>query len=138
MSVFFCAFTLVLLLLFGIASAATVKAATPVCTVGAAGGALSSTLTWAETTTNLDGTPVAGTITYNVYEGSSATALGATPIVTGLTSPTYITTAGAAANSTVYFAVTEVEAGTESAQSLVACKTFPAEVPGAPTSLVVK
>ena len=81
-------------------------------------------LAWTESTT--------GT-TFNVYRGIAAGAESATPLVTGLTTTTYLDTNGTA--GTVYFYyVTAVLAGIESAPSNEASATFPT-VPSSPTSL---
>jgi len=95
-----------------------------------------ASLSWTAVTTNTDGSAVSGAVTYNVYQGASAGAL--TSVQTGLTTTSATVTAGLADGATVCFAVTAVAGGIESAQSAVACKTFPAGVPSAPTGLVVK
>jgi|HubBroStandDraft_5_1064220.scaffolds.fasta_scaffold102517_3 hypothetical protein len=94
----------------------------------------SATLTWTAPTVNTDGSPVSGTLTYNVYSGATATTL--TKLQSGVTGLT-VSIPGVA-GSTSCFSVTAVEGGQESAQSNVACKTFPASVPDAPTNLVVQ
>lgn len=99
---------------------------------------LSSTLTWTAPTGNTDGTAVSGTLTYNLYEGPSATALSASPAQTGITTLGEATALGAAPGATACFAVTAVEGGQESAQSNVSCKTFPASIPNAPILGVVQ
>jgi len=105
-------------------------AATPTCVIGAKGTAPTATLAFAAPTTNADGTPVTGPLTYNLYQGTAsgaevkvASALAGTPIIvtTGLTDTTY------------YWYVTAVNAAGESAPSNEACKTFPASVPSSIT-----
>lgn len=76
-------------------------------------------LSWVAPTTNTDGTPITGTLTYNVYQGLS-------PTITGLPD-----------GATVYFTVTAVEGGVESAKSNVVSKVFPPATPDAPSGLTV-
>lgn len=92
---------------------------------------LNASLTWTAVTGNTDGTAATG-VTYNVYQGPTATTLGATPVATGIATTSDAITAGLAPNSQACFAVTAVAGGQESVQSNVSCKTFPASVPLAP------
>lgn len=100
----------------------------------------SATLTWTAPTTNTDGTPITGTLTFNVYQGSgasvSACTLGTTAVQTGISGTTVTVTSGLADGTTACFAVTAVEGGVESAKSNTATKTFPPATPLAPTLTV--
>ena len=98
---------------------------------------LSSSLSWNAVTTNTDDT-VPASITYNVYEGPTATG-PLSSIVTGLTTLTEATSVGASGGAQACFAVTATnDEGVESAPSATVCKTFPKSTPSAPTGLVVK
>lgn len=106
-------------------------AAAPTCVTGVKGAAPTASLAFTAPTSNADGTPVTGPLTYNLYQATAsgtevkvATALAGSPITvsTGLTSAT-----------TFYWYVTAVNAGGESAPSNEACKTFPASPPGTVT-----
>lgn len=92
-------------------------------------------LTWTAPTTNTDGTPITGTLTYNVYQGAKG-AEGATPVQSGLSALTVTITAGLVDGSTTCWQVTAVEGGQESVKSNEACKTFPPATPIAPTLTV--
>lgn len=94
-----------------------------------------ATLTWTAPTTNTDGTPITGTLSFNVYQGPTG-AEGATPVQTGLSGTSVTITLGLADGTTVCFKVTAVEGGQESAKSNEACKTFPAATPNAPSLTV--
>ena len=75
-------------------------------------------LTWTAPTSNTDGTPVVGVLTYRVYHGLSAAAMTDMVPVTGLTY-----TYGNLAAGTHYFAVSAVNAeGFESPKSSVRSK----------------
>lgn len=95
----------------------------------------SATLTWVPPTTNTDGTPITGALTFNVYQGPTG-AESTTPVQTGLSGTSATITAGLADGTTVCFKVTAVEGGQESAKSNEACKTFPAATPNSPTLTV--
>jgi hypothetical protein len=96
----------------------------------------SATLTWGAPTLYSDGTaiPAGVVITYNVYQGTSATAL--TKVASGVTALTDSITTGLVDGTTYYFAVTAVAGGLEGAQSNVASKTFAAVAPGTVTLTV--
>jgi hypothetical protein len=101
--------------------------------VGAHAVASGASLTWTAPTANTDGTPIAGALTYNIYQGATAATL--TKVASGLTSTTGAVTAGLTAGTTQYFAVTAVANGMESAQTPVAALAIPFPTPNAPTSL---
>jgi hypothetical protein len=102
------------------------------CATGAPGVAPQATLTFAAITTNSDGTPIAAPVTYNLYQGASATTLA--KVATALVPGANTVKTGLTANSTAYFAVSVSDAlGTEGPQSNVACKSFPKSVPGTVT-----
>lgn len=94
-----------------------------------------SALTCTPPTKNTDGSTITGTITYNFYRGTSATAvttkLNATPTATCA----YVD--ASAPVGTNYYAVTAIVAGEESALSAVASKTIAPPVPNAPSNLTV-
>ncbi len=113
------------------------------CTIGPAGGPLTLTISFTPPTANVDGTAVAGPLSYNLYLGTTAgsevkaaSGLKGNPIVVNSA------TLGAAAtalksNTTAYIRLTVVDAnGAESALSNEVCKTFPASVPGTVTITV--
>jgi hypothetical protein len=95
-----------------------------------------ATLTWTNVTTYSDGTtiPSTVTVTYNIYQGPSATAL--VKVATGVTALTDSITTGLVDGQTYYFAVTAVAGGLEGAQSNVGSKTFAAVAPGTTTLTV--
>lgn len=99
-----------------------------------------ATLTWVPPTTNTDGSPITGTLTYNIYEGQGASVstctVGSTPSQTGLSGTTVTISTGLQDGTTACFAVTAVEGGVESAKSNTATKTFPPATPLAPTLTV--
>lgn len=96
----------------------------------------SATLTWAAPTTYVDGTaiPSTVTITYNVYQGPSASAL--VKVASGVTALTDTVTTGLSDGQTYYWAVTAVANSIESAQSNVGSKTFASVATGAVTLTV--
>jgi len=100
---------------------------------------LTASLNWSAPTTYTTGTAIpAGTaITYSVYEGSSATTLGATPVQSGVTATSVSLSSGFVAGQTYCFAVSATANGLSGAQSNVACKTM-GGTPSAPTGLTVQ
>jgi hypothetical protein len=90
------------------------------------------TLSWTAPTANTDGTAVS-TLTYNVYQGSTCSALVLIQSSVGV--PTYIIPGVAA--GPYCFAVTAVENGVESAQSSAVSFTVKPPTPLAPTKLTV-
>lgn len=98
------------------------------CVAGAQNVAPVATLTFTPPTTNMDGTPISGPLTYNLYEG---TASGSeTKAATGITASPYVIDTGIKGGTTVYFELTAVDAnGNESPRSNEACKTFPVSPP---------
>lgn len=102
------------------------------CATGAPGAAPVATLTFAAVTTNGDGTPISAPVTYNLYQGASATTLA--KVVTALVAGANTVKTGLTSNATAYFAVTVTDSlGTEGPQSNVACKSFPKSIPGTVT-----
>ncbi|WP_127583204.1 hemoblobin-interacting domain-containing protein [Paenibacillus koleovorans] len=77
-------------------------------------------------------TAVSGTVTYNVYQGTSAGAYGSSPAAT-VSGATYYTATGLTNGVTYYFAVTASDAGGTSAFSSDVSATPQAPAPGAPT-----
>jgi hypothetical protein len=84
-------------------------------------------LTWTVPTTNTDGTPITGTITYTVYQGTSASSL--TQVATGITATTDTISTGLVDGTTYYWAVSVQVGGVSSAQSNVVSKTMAAGIP---------
>lgn len=98
------------------------------CAAGSQNIAPVATLTFTPPTTNLDGTPVNGPLTYTLYEGASSGA--ETKAATGITASPYLVNSGIKGGTTVYFELTAVDAnGNESPRSNEACKTFPVAPP---------
>ena len=91
-------------------------------------------LSWVAPTANTDGTPITGTITYNIYQGLTGALVKVQSNVTGLAAT--ITT-GLTGGTTQCFAVTAVVASQESAQSAPACAAIPLSTPNAPTTVTV-
>jgi hypothetical protein len=89
-----------------------------------------ATLTWTAPTTYTDGTTIPGTvaITYNVYQGNTATTL--VKVASGVTTLTNTITTGLVDGQTYYWAVTAVAGGLEGAQSNVGTKVFASLPPG--------
>lgn len=102
------------------------------CVTGTSGVAPSATITFTVPTTNTDGTPVVGPLTYNVYQ--STTSGAETKAASALKGSPVTVTTGLTPKSTVYFKISVTDAnGNESALSNEVCKTFPASVPGSVT-----
>src|SRR6266404_1769231 len=92
-------------------------------------------VSWTPPIVNTDGSTIpTGVLTYNLYQGltgamvkvQSALAITAVTVTTGLT-----------AGTTQCFAVTAIEGGVESAQSVSACAAIPLPVPGVATQITV-
>lgn len=83
-----------------------------------------ATLSWVAPTAYTDGTAIpAGTvITYNVYQGTSASTLA--QVATGVTALTDVISTGLTVGKTYFFAVTAVTGGLEGPQSNVGSKAF--------------
>ena len=121
------------LLLTLVAGFAQAQAAT--CVVGAKGTAPTASLVFTAPTLNTDTTPIAGPVSYNLYQSTSTgTEVKVASALKG--SPVAVTT-GLLDSVTFYWKITAVDAnGTESALSNEVCKSFPAGVPGAVTITV--
>jgi hypothetical protein len=104
--------------------------------VVAAQTAPTATLSWNAVTTYTDGTtiPSSAPVTYNIYQGTSATTL--VKVATGVTALTSSISTGLSDGNTYFWAVTAVSGGVEGAQSNVASKAFAAGTPGAVTLTV--
>lgn len=104
------------------------------CVAGAPGIAPVATLTFTPPTTNTDGTPVNGPLTYNLYEGTTT---AVTKVQSGITSSPDVVKSGLKGGATYYFGLTAVDAsGNESALSNLACKTMAPSVPNSFTVTV--
>ncbi len=106
---------------FGAASSLT-------CAQGRTGIAPTASITFTAPTTNTDGTPIAGPLTYDILQGTSPSSLSV--VAKGVSGSPVLLNTGLSPGTTAYFAVVVVDAhGNQSAMSNVACKTFPASVP---------
>lgn len=113
-----------------VACAPSAFSQTASCVQGRSGVAPAATLTFTPPTTNTDGTPVVGPLTYEILQGPAAASLAVA--AKGLAGSPITVNTGLGAGATVYFAVVAVDAkGNASAQSNVVCKTFPASIPSA-------
>jgi len=91
------------------------------------------TLDWVAPTTNTDGSAITGAITYNVYQGASATSLA--KVQSGITALTTTVTTGLTPGAEAFFSVTAVAEGEESSEVSAVSILIPALVPNAPTGL---
>ena len=106
----------------------------PTCVVAKSGIAPVATITFTPPTENTDGTPITGTLTYDLFSGTSYDSLAL--LKSSLTSSPIDINAGLEAGGTYYFDVTAVDSdGTASAPSNVVCITFPG---GTPDTVVIK
>lgn len=96
-----------------------------------------ATWNWGAVTQYTNGATIPATtpVTYNLYEGVGAGNEAATPVQTGITALTVVTS-GHVAGTTVCGYVTAVAGGVEGGHSNEACKSFPG-IPKA-TSLTVQ
>lgn len=94
-----------------------------------------ASLSWTAPTANVNGTPIAGAITYNVYQGVQGSALA--KVQSALTATAATVTAGLTPGTTQCFAVTAVVNNIESAQSTTACAAVAFPIPGVPTQITV-
>jgi len=94
-----------------------------------AASAPSAILAWSAVTAYSNGSPIPASVavTYNIYQGTSATSLVKT--TTGVTAVTSTITTGLVAGTTYYFAVTASASGLEGAQSNVGSKLIPIPTP---------
>lgn len=95
-----------------------------------------ATLSWGAVTTYTDGTtiPASCPVTYNVYQGLTATTL--TKVASGVTALTDSISTGLADGVTYYWAITAVSCAVEGAQSNVGSKVFAPGTPGVVTLTV--
>lgn len=94
----------------------------------------SAAVSWTAPTTNTDGSAIAGTVTYNLYQGLSGALV---KVQSAVASTSTTVTTGLTAGTTQCFAVTAVANGMEGPQSTSACAAVPFSVPGAPTQVTV-
>lgn len=96
----------------------------------AAQTAPSATLSWTAVTTYTDGTTIPATcpVTYNVYQGLSATTL--TKVATGVTALTNTINTGLSDGTTYFWAITASACSVEGGQSNVGSKSIAAGTPG--------
>jgi predicted phage tail protein len=103
------------------------------CVAGQQGISPVATLTFTPPTTNTDGTPVNGPLTFNLYQSTSPGT--ETKVQSGITASPDVINAGLKGGTTYYFELTAVDAsGTESARSNEACKAM---APSEPNSFVI-
>lgn len=86
-----------------------------------------ATLNWTAPTTNTDGSPINGAITYRVYGALQ----GQTKALIGTGTSPYVHTQ--VPTGTFCYAVTAVVTGAESAQTPEVCRVIPAPTPNPPT-----
>ncbi len=107
-------------------------ATAPTCVQGTVGVAPTATITFTAPTTNTDGTPISGTLTYDIFQGTSSGS--ETLAAKGLAGSPIVVNSGLTDGTTVYWYVEAVNsAGVASAPSNEVCKTFPAGVPNTVT-----
>ncbi|MGO8671962.1 MAG: choice-of-anchor tandem repeat GloVer-containing protein, partial [Capsulimonadaceae bacterium] len=92
------------------------------------------TATAGNTSVTLNWIGANGAASYKVYEGTSAGAEGSTPVQTGITATT-TTVTGLSSETTYFFMVTALVAGTESAPTNEASATPLPQIPAVPTGL---
>ena len=113
------------------ASAATmhIKSTTPITPT--------AVLSWTAPTLRTDGTPITGSLNYNIYQGPSGAEVKVPALTTAATTETV--SLPNASGTTVCFVATAVETGgLESAPTNEVCKTFPAAAPLSPATLTIK
>ncbi len=113
------------LFLSGVAFATTT---TPTCVVAKSGVAPVATITFTPPTKNTDGTAITGTLTYDLFWGTSS---GGEKLLTSAITGSPITVDADLVDGTTYYAYVEAvnSAGIASAPSNEACITFPAATP---------
>lgn len=94
-----------------------------------------ATLNWVAPTANTDGSPITGTVTYNIYQGASAITLA--KVQSGVTGTSTTVTTGLTPGTNEFFSVTAVVNGQESAEVVPVSVAIPQLVPKAPTGLTV-
>lgn len=105
-------------------------------TLSLAQTAPTATLSWTAITTYTDGTTIPSScpVTYNIYQGTTATTL--TKVASGVTTLTSSISTGLTDGNTYFWAVTGVACTIEGAQSNVGSKAFAAGIPGTVTLTV--
>lgn len=94
-----------------------------------------ATVSWTAPLKNTDGSSIASTLTYNLYQAVQGASLK--KVQTGLSSTAATVTDGLTPGTTQCFTVTAVANGAESAQSATACSAIPFPTPGVPTQITV-
>lgn len=97
--------------------------------------AQTAVVSWTAPTKNTDGSTIATTLAYNLYQGVQGTSL--TKVQTALATTSVTVTAGLTPGTTQCFTVTAVSNGMESAQSSSACVAIVFPTPGVPTQITV-
>lgn len=97
------------------------------------------TATWTAPTKNTDSSAITAALTYNLYAGTSCTALVKAQRAIATTSVTLTgsTLTGLIPGATYCFAVTAVANGVESAQSNTATVAIPSPTPNAPSQITI-
>jgi hypothetical protein len=93
-----------------------------------------ASLSWTAPTTNADGSAIAATITYNIYQGLTG---ALAKVQSGVSTLAATITAGLTPGTTQCFAVTAVANGVESPQSNTACAAVSFPTPGSPSQITV-
>lgn len=92
-------------------------------------------VSWAAPTTNVDGSAITSTLTYNIYQGLAGALVKVQSGVPGTAAVTI--TAGLTAGTNQCFTVSAIENGVEGAQSNALCLLIPKAVPGVPTQVTI-
>jgi hypothetical protein len=116
--------------------ASTLKLGAPITPIPPSAYDAQAVVSWTAPASFTDGTSITMPLTYNLYRGTSATALTK---LTNVSALTYTDPAGSATPTTYYYAVTATcSTCAESAQSGVVSKTIaaPKLTPGAPAATI--
>lgn len=92
-------------------------------------------VSWTAPTNNTNGTPIAGAITYNLYQGPQAGTL--VKVQSGITGTSGVITAGIVPGTVYCFAATAVANGNESVQTSPACGVVAIGTPNAPGQITI-
>lgn len=96
-----------------------------------------ATVTWVAPTQNTDNSPITAALTYNLYAGTSCTALSKIQSAITTTSTTVSSSTTLVPGTTYCFAVTAVANAVESGKSNTATLAIPFPTPGAPSQITV-
>jgi hypothetical protein len=91
-------------------------------------------LTWTAPVANTDRTPITGSLSYNIYQGASATSLSKVGSTSAGVS-SFVVSSGLTPGTTQYFAVSAVANAIESALTPAVSLAIPFPTPAPPTAL---